>query len=80
MNIKSLFGGWDTVLAHLPMFALLLVGVPLLSLLIIKLWLVTSSLITERAREKRLVSPDLDADGIPVFFDNDPDSSDAPKK
>jgi hypothetical protein len=69
---------FSTLGNHLPLFVLLLIAVPLLSWQAIKLWIVIKAALDDKARKEWSVSPDRDANGIPIFFDQDSDRSDAP--
>jgi hypothetical protein len=57
---------------------LLLIAVPLLSWQAIKLGVVIKAAWDDKARKEWSVSPDRDANGIPVLFDQESGRSDVP--
>jgi hypothetical protein len=76
----NLYASWG----HLPLYACLLVGLPVLVMLAMNLWLAARSASSVRVPEQRLLSEKRDANGIPLFFDqdthdNDEKESDAPR-
>jgi len=63
--------------AHLPMYCFLLFALPPLSLLVIKFLLSAKSAKHEKAAKEWHVSPEIDANGDPFFFDPDADNFDS---
>jgi hypothetical protein len=72
MDATILKASWSNALeAHFPLFCFLVVALPLLCWLTVKFWSSIMSAIQKNAPAERLVSRNLDANGIPVFFDQD---------
>lgn len=72
----SLYAPWG----HLPLYACLLVGLPLLAMLAMNFWLAARSVSRVKVPEQRLLSERRDANGIPVFFDQDTHDTDEPER
>lgn len=72
----SLYTSWG----HLPLYASLLVGLPLLAMLGMHFWLAARSVSKVRVPEQRLLSERRDANGIPLFFDQDTHDTDEPEQ
>ncbi|MFZ0744316.1 MAG: hypothetical protein WAM85_07905 [Terracidiphilus sp.] len=59
---------------HLPYFGLLLLAVPPVSFLVIKVLLATRTSSKQKIAKQWQVSPDLDENGRPFYFDPDADN------
>ena len=68
----SVYVSWG----HLPFYACLLVGLPLIAMLGMHFWMAARSVSRRRVPEHRLLSEKRDANGIPVFFDQDTHDND----
>jgi hypothetical protein len=72
----NLYASWG----HLPLYACLLVGLPLLVMLLMNFWLAARSVSRVRVAEQRPLSERRDANGIPLFYDQDTHDNDEPKQ
>ena len=72
----NLYASWG----HLPLYACLLVGLPVLVMLAMNLWLAARSASSVRVPEQRLLSEKRDANGIPLFFDQDTHDNHEPEQ